>query len=69
MWLLTGVLTQGQAIGPMAPIPRMGAAGMQFGPPLLGMHPAAPQLIQGELPSGMRTSQALNIADTQFLFR
>jgi hypothetical protein len=53
----------------MAPIPRMGAAGMQFGPPLLGMHPAAPQLIQGELPSGMRTSQALNIADTQFLFR
>lgn len=43
---LAGVITQGQAVGPMQPVPRMGAA-MQFGPPLLGLHPAAPQLLQG----------------------
>lgn len=43
---LAGVITQGQAVGPMQPVARMGA-GMQFGPPLLGLHPAAPQLLQG----------------------
>jgi len=43
---LTGVITQGQAVGPMQPVARMGA-GMQFGPPLLGLHPATPQLLQG----------------------
>lgn len=43
---LAGVITQGQAVGAMQPGARMGA-GMQFGPPLLGLHPAAPQLIQG----------------------
>ncbi|KAG0620732.1 hypothetical protein M758_4G238800 [Ceratodon purpureus] len=44
-----GVITQGQAVGSMQPVARMGA-GMQFGPPLLGLHPAAPQLIQGAVP-------------------
>jgi len=29
------------------------AAGMQFVPPLLGLHPSAPQLIQGRLPPGI----------------
>jgi hypothetical protein len=44
---LAGVITQGQAVGSMQPVARMGA-GMQFnGPPLLGLHSAAPQLIQG----------------------
>jgi hypothetical protein len=45
---LAGVLTQGQAVGVMQPLPTMGATGMQYGPPPLGLHPAAPQVIQGK---------------------
>jgi len=45
-----GVNTQGQALGPIG---RMGA-GMQYGPPLLGLHPAAPQHLQGFILVHMR---------------
>lgn len=43
-----GVITQGQAVGPMQPIARIGATGMQYGPPIL--HPPAPQLVPGAVP-------------------
>jgi hypothetical protein len=46
-----GIPQPGQTL-PIPPHARM-AAGMQFVPPLLGLHPSAPQLIQGRLPPGI----------------